>query len=466
MMMRIPGVFAHSPNLLATSLSRWSILRDQTASSAVRHFTFARQSRSGPRADSIPGEVLVLQERLPELFHRTVNLESLDYCSYPGIDMKTNFAVDYSLRNRNIDIPVSPGPSAAPGGLNAQYDAEIWEIEPLLLAAGPSIASLELQHVNGTVFTILTNLNEVSASYGALEHLKIDITEGVWDWGGGSLPKGALSNFLFPHLGFPSVKRLELVVCDATLHHTKTGLLDLIHSKLLTELSLDARHIFGWCSVEAISLFEALSPLDLLALACLEIKDNDTRNTAKHYWDCDDDHFSLEDKPRTSWACSSLSSFDPHWLVANVIWSETLRAAFGQLESLRVGFGAITHLSASLILGLCSTKLTQFGFEWNWRHYEVDDPIPLHFLNASQFPKLTDVHILFPRPETQFSGLPDSVVNARTLSDASGALSFWSAIPQQGPPNSEGYPIDLPNWLAHRAEFEFGWVDLGDLRVD
>jgi hypothetical protein len=53
-----------------------------------------------------------------------------------------------------------------------------------------------------------------------------------------------------------------------------------------------------------------------------------------------------------------------------IAWVDSLRAALGQLESLRVGFGALTDIDAGLILDLCDpAKLTQFSFEWNWRMY-------------------------------------------------------------------------------------------------
>ncbi|KAJ7083246.1 hypothetical protein C8R44DRAFT_822598, partial [Mycena epipterygia] len=370
----------------------------------------------------IPRGVQTLQERLPELFSRRVNLESLDYHSLPRIDMKSthaaplhhlerlrSFAVDCVLRNRNHDIPTIIAPSAAPGGL-------------------------KLRHVNHTMFTILAGQSEVFASYHALQHLKIDITEGM----------GPSSSFQFPRLVFPAVKRFELVVCDATLHHVKTGPLDLVHSRLLRELSLDVRYSLGWCSYETISLFETLSPLDLPALARLEIKDN-SRNTARHYWLPADNHLRWEDKGRTyhgfvpvflrSILTGSLVHLTSLWVdeqilispnipvqdlldgtseeSENVLWRETLRATFGQLESLRVGFGAITHIEASLILNLCdSTKLTH---EWNWWHYGPDQPISAELLGGlSQLPNLTDVHILFLR--WQLSGLPN-LVDARTLSD-------------------------------------------------
>jgi hypothetical protein len=104
---------------------------------------------------------------------------------------------------------------------------------------GPSITSLDLRHVNMTMYTALMRQTDVFATYHALEYLKIDITEGVWNWqGGGSPAMGASSFFFFPSLGFPSVKRFELVVCDRTLDLPDSGPLDLVHLNLLTELTI------------------------------------------------------------------------------------------------------------------------------------------------------------------------------------------------------------------------------------
>ncbi|KAJ7139128.1 hypothetical protein C8R44DRAFT_975076 [Mycena epipterygia] len=320
------------------------------------------------------------------------------------------------------------------------------------------------------MFTVLTARTEVFASYHALEHLKIDITEGVWDWtGGGSPSMGASSDFQFPRLGFPSVKHFELVVCDRTLGNPRTGPLNLVHSKLFTELSIDVRYSVWWCTTGVVHLFESLSPLDLPALARLEIEDN-TRNTARHYWDpADNWRLRWEHKGRTYHGLTNLW-VDEQVLIspnictvealldskseesANVLWRETLQAAFGQLESLRVGFGAITHIEANLILGLCDpTKLTQFGFEWNWWHYGADESISAELLAClSLFPKLTDVHFLFPRPGTQLSGIPDPVVDARTLNDVTSIFGCNETICRIGIGNSmvwERHPSAGPSKL-------------------
>ncbi|KAJ6521106.1 hypothetical protein B0H19DRAFT_83577, partial [Mycena capillaripes] len=247
---------------------------------------------------TIPADTQALHKRLPELFRRTVNLESLEYHSFPGIDLKSEhvdclrdlerlhfFAVDCALRSRENEIPAAGGDYAAPGALSAEYDAENWEMEPFLSTVGPKITSLNLRYVNQTMFTALTSRTDLFASYHALEHLKIDLTEGVWDWGGGGSPAmGASAAFTFPCLGFPSVERFELIVCDKTLSGPHKGPLNLVHCRLLMELSIDVRYSIWWQPFETIKLFEALSPLDFPALTHLEIKDN-TRNTLRYYWD-------------------------------------------------------------------------------------------------------------------------------------------------------------------------------------
>ncbi|KAJ7139125.1 hypothetical protein C8R44DRAFT_975074 [Mycena epipterygia] len=151
-----PRPLAESIRHLVVSMEHVGLNRDRTVGSDLRgngaqgRGQRGRGNRGSGRGNlqepfSIPRGVLALQERLPELFHRTVNLESLDYHSLPGVDMKSkhtaplqhlerfrSFAVDCALRNRDGDVPAGGGPYAAPGALSVQYDAEICEIEPLL----------------------------------------------------------------------------------------------------------------------------------------------------------------------------------------------------------------------------------------------------------------------------------------------------------------------------------------------
>ncbi|KAJ6509091.1 hypothetical protein DFH09DRAFT_274807 [Mycena vulgaris] len=389
------------------------------------------------------------------------------------------FSVDCALRDREDDIPSG----VIPGDLSAQYDAENWEIEPFLSTVGSSIASLDLRHVNHTMFTALTGGTDVFASYHALEHLKMDITEGVWDWdGGGSPHMGASSNFTFPCMRFPSVKRFELVVCDRTLDRARTGPLDLVQRNLLTELSIEVRYSIWWVPFETVKVFEALSPRDLSALSHLEIKDC-TRNIDRHYWESSDNLSGWRHDGRTYsglvpsflssirtgslpnltslWvderaliaphSCTVQAFLDPKFPeAANILWRDTLTAVFVQLESLRVGFGAITHDDVGLILDLCDpNKLTQFGFEWNWWHYGRDEALSTELLaHLTRFPKLTDVHILFPRPKTQLSGFPNPFVDARTLSDVASIFKCNGNVCRVGIGNSvvwERHPTEWPS---------------------
>lgn len=54
----------------------------------------------------------------------------------------------------------------------------------------------------------------------------------------------------------------------------------------------------------------------------------------------------------------------------------------------------------------------------------------------ARFPKLTDVHILFPRPETQVSGDPDPVINARVARDVAALFKCNRSLCRVGMGNS------------------------------
>ncbi|KAJ7671836.1 hypothetical protein B0H17DRAFT_1084803 [Mycena rosella] len=386
------------PRLLAESIRHLDVSIEHEDLDSQR-----RRMRGPPVLDRtasgfrLPGDVIALHERLPELFKRTVNLESLDYHSRPGIAMETKhveplqhlerlrrFAVNCALRDQEFDIPTG------------EYDAENWQIEPFFSTVGPLIISLDLRNINQTMFAALTGQTDVFASYHALEQLKLDITEG-------------------------------LIVCDKTLQESQKGPLDLVHCNLLTELSIIVRH--------------SVVSADLPALSHLEIKDS-TRNTERHYWSSTDNQLGWKREGRAyfglvpsflgSIRAGGLPNLTSLWVderilvlphrcaVRDLLDPESdEEPAFGQLESLRVGFGPINHIDAGRILDLCDpAKLSQFGFEWNWHDYARDEEISAGLLtHLARFPKLNDIHVLFPRPETQLSGLPDPVVDARTLSD-------------------------------------------------
>ncbi|KAJ7038677.1 hypothetical protein C8F04DRAFT_347026 [Mycena alexandri] len=458
---------------------------------SVRHLVVAVEQKSWCDVRlEIPAQVVALHERLPHLLRRTTNLESLEYHNFPGLDMKSEhvqalqnlrqfrrFAVDCALFSRDREIPASGGPYAVPGDLSAEYDTENWELEPFISTVGPKITSLDLRHVNQTMFTALIDRTGVFALCHNLEYLKMDITEGVWDWtGGGSPSMGAEPGFTFPFLGFPSVERFELIVCDKTLTGSARGPMDLVHSKLLTSLTIDVRHSIFWMAFETIKVFEALSPLDFPVLSFLEIKDH-TRNTRRYYWESADNSLGWSREGRaypgfvssflgaistgalpnlaTLWvdervllprgisvqnllAAAALppsSSYEP---INIVEWTRSLRATLAQLVSLRVGFGAIDDVDAGVILDLCEPeKLTQFGFEWKWSEYDRDEPISTGLLDQlSRFPRLTDVHILFPRPETYLPGLPDPDIDPRTLDDVASIFRCNGSISRVGIGNS------------------------------
>ncbi|KAF8211381.1 hypothetical protein K438DRAFT_1807206 [Mycena galopus ATCC 62051] len=422
-----------------------------------------------------------LHGQLPKLFRRLVNLESLDYHSCPGIGMEREhaealqhlqrmraFAVDCTLAYGPV-IPSAGGDYAEPEALSVRYDVKNWEMRPFLSMVCPKITSLELRQVNLTMFKTLRRWTKIFAECRALQHLKIDITEGVWDWGGGGSPAmGASPAFTFPFLGFPSIKRFELVVCDKTLSGAKKGPLDLVHCHLLTELSVDIRESLGYTNYSPIRLFEALSPSDFPVLSRLEIKDNNS-NTHRYYFDPDENdqnawRFEEREYPGLvpsflgSMRDGSLPKLDSLWVdekvlmpadtslpdllqvepLNNVVWREALGAAFERLKSLRIGFGAITHLDVGLILGLCDpTKLTQFGFEWKWTAYGRSQPISTRLLDhLSRYPNLTDVHILFPRPGTRLPGTPDPVVDPQTLADVASIFQCNASICRVGIGNS------------------------------
>jgi hypothetical protein len=83
-----------------------------------------------------PADAAALYARLPELFRQAVNLESLDYRSFPGKGMGSEhvdalqylaklrkFAVDCALRSRDQEVSAAVGT----GNWSAEYDAENWE---------------------------------------------------------------------------------------------------------------------------------------------------------------------------------------------------------------------------------------------------------------------------------------------------------------------------------------------------
>lgn len=91
------------------------------------------------------------------------------------------------------------------------------------------------------MFIKLVSYSDVLARYENLSSLKMDITEGVWDWDGrGSPNSGASEEYIFPSLRIPALRRFELVVGDLTISKPRSSAtpLDLVDCTSLSVLSL------------------------------------------------------------------------------------------------------------------------------------------------------------------------------------------------------------------------------------
>ncbi|KAJ7744362.1 hypothetical protein B0H16DRAFT_1889654 [Mycena metata] len=234
--------------------------------------------------DSEPEEdvdVVAFHERLPDLFKKTQNLESLDYHNVPGLALSEGGIISLvaceRLRTVGVDCAVR---ETSWGAWKPFEDHELWDIEPFLKSLGPTITSLDLRHVCQTMLLSLASYGDEFVTCERLATLRMDITEGVWDWDGrGSPQRGATADYVFPSLGLPAVSCFELVVADRTISKPRTGPLDLVDCSLLCELSLDIRRINSYEEVDTINLFDGLSPAAFPALRHLEIKDySDTAN--------------------------------------------------------------------------------------------------------------------------------------------------------------------------------------------
>ncbi|KAJ7645352.1 hypothetical protein B0H17DRAFT_1104134 [Mycena rosella] len=269
----------------------------------------------------------------------------------------------------------------------AHLDPEQWDIEPFLFTLVPSITSLELRHVCQTTLLTLVSHGDVFATLGNLKRLKMDITEGVWDWdGAGSPQRGGSPDYIFPSLRLPALRVLELVVGDYTILKACAGPLDLVDCTLLTELSLDIRQCI-WTPMPESKLFEAvqwhhrsfpdlverfLPSLSNLVSLWPGSRSSTSRGTSEVWRSPDTDHQR---------------------------WRTAIQTVFPQLESLRVGFGVVDATDVGVILSCCDpSRLRQFGFAWAWAKHGHDEPIsPALLAHLARFPKLTDVHILYPR---------------------------------------------------------------------
>ncbi|KAF8068070.1 hypothetical protein FPV67DRAFT_1494788, partial [Lyophyllum atratum] len=101
-------------------------------------------------------------------------------------------------------------------------------------------------------------------------------------------------------------------------------------------------------------------------------------------------------------------------------WLSILRVILGRLESLRVGFGAMSADDVGLVIGCCSPdKLTQFGFQYQWQVSEREAIISSALLEKfALLPNLTDLHLTQPRPGSgDVYQSPLRSNNGRTLDD-------------------------------------------------
>ncbi|KAJ7167573.1 hypothetical protein C8R46DRAFT_1191683 [Mycena filopes] len=428
------------------------------------------ESESEPDEDV---DVVAFHARLPALFEKTRNLRSLDYQSCPGLPLsREDVALLASCERLHTFAADTAVRETSWGYFHAFEDPETWDIEPFLSTLAPNIRSLSLRHVCLTMLRTLVSHGDVFATYTNLDELQLDITEGVWDWtGAGSPQRGATADYVFPSLRLPALRRLELVVADLTLSKARAGPLELVDCSLLTELSLDIREINGYDIIPTISLFEALGAADFPVLSHLEIKDNNgSANQHRLKWEPDDGFR----RPQRSYPglverlLGPLGTLSTLWVDERILlqvpsgvscgvrdlwdadfpdfgffeakasWKAALDAALPRLESLRTGFGALDAVELGFVLGQCDrTKLRQFGFRYAWKKYGRDEPIsPDVLLHLSRFPKLTDVHILFPRPEKQFTGVPNPVVDPQTLADVASIFRCNGSISRVGIGNS------------------------------
>ncbi|KAJ7037924.1 hypothetical protein C8F04DRAFT_1090647 [Mycena alexandri] len=441
---------------------------------AIRHLVIAAEAvRFRAEEVAVGDDVVAFRDSLSKLFERTRNLKSVDYYSCPGILLSPEnidvLATCEGLQTFCVDASTK---RATWNTMEDVEDYETWNITPFITSLGPSITSLELRGVCMAMLNDILSHRDVLATYKNLEHLKIDITEGAWDWGGGlgTPPLGASYDFIFPSLALPTVRRFELVVSDFTVHLPRAGPLNLVDCSLLTDLSFDVRRGL-WTDITNIQIFMGLAAADFPRLSHLEIKDTTTFKTLHErrvQWEPQEefprsfhglvDRFLGSLTNLTSlWVnenalglangvgwnsqtyCSLRESWDSnsaHFHTTNkAAWRTALKTALSKLESLGVGFGPMDDVEVGLVLGCCDPeKLRQFRFAWDWHKYGRDDPIPPELLvHIARFPKLTDVHILFPRPETQVS---DPEIDARILCDVAAIFKSNGSICRVGMGNS------------------------------
>ncbi|KAJ7056927.1 hypothetical protein C8F01DRAFT_1152781 [Mycena amicta] len=467
------------------------LLEDNSSSLPfLRHLSIAiePQTVNGGLNDPLSDNARAIYHNLSNLVRRCPGLRKLEYHSFPGLaelaqlEQLRDFAVDCSLGSSAAGVS-GGGDYAQPGELSAEFDGEIWELEPFASTVGPKLNALELRHVNHTFYNTMLTKRSVFSLYTKLKHLTMDITDGVWDWrGGGSPISGASPEFKFQHLGFPAVDTFDLRVCDLTLSGATVGPLNMVSCQRLTELRILVRYRFGFPPIlsyfrrvsrsldfgghaalwdNKIRLFEALSPNALPALRLLELKDN--AHNMRYLWDANSDRFSHHPGRQypgfvpTFLGAGALTNLTHLWVdeqilvhpdqaynvfrsdaPEDVLWVSALRMAFSQLVSVRVGFGPLNDGVVDFVFGLCDPKkLREFGFEWDWHAYGYDEALSTKLLGClTSFSLLTDIHFLFPRPTKEPKTLPYPATDPRTLTDISTIFAAHPNVSRVGVGNS------------------------------
>ncbi|KAJ6521782.1 hypothetical protein DFH09DRAFT_1372878 [Mycena vulgaris] len=154
------------------------------------------------KTDRIGCDVAAFHARLPDLFKKTQNLESLDYHHFPGLAMSAQIPSLLADHDRLCKFCVD--------GV-MRRDARLWPADPETMLLGSH-----------------------------------------------RMPTSATGDYVFSSLGLPAVERFELVVADITLSKPRAGPLD--HYTILKEVSLDIRRCNAYDFITAIKLFEGLSP--------------------------------------------------------------------------------------------------------------------------------------------------------------------------------------------------------------
>ncbi|KAJ7367642.1 hypothetical protein DFH08DRAFT_3117 [Mycena albidolilacea] len=442
-----------------------------------------QESEGGSIADSEEDvDVEAFHRRLPALFSKMHQLESIDYHNTPGLGLSSD-AVDAlatcgRLRTLAVDVTI---PRRYTSSEESWADPDSWDIEPFLASLGSSVTSLDLRHISQTMFLNLVSHADILATYEHLSSLRMVLYgDGVWDWDGfGSPNRSASVDFIFPSLKIPALRRLELVVGDLTISKPRSSgtPLHLVDSTLLTELSLEIHQCNLYYHVDTIRLFEGISYMTFPALAHLEIKDSNTNANGRLSWGDTSHTYSREFPGLVTPFLGALESLTTLWVDEQVllpqfsalrffwnivdhpdwdtdmqesVWAATLRDVLGRVESLRVGFGMMDDTEVGYVLGACDpAKLRQFGFEWAWKEYGQADPLsPALLAHLARFPKLTDVHILFPRPETQVCGAPNPTIDLITLADVASIFRCNPRISRVGIGNSVV-------WERHPGRLQF-----------